>query len=275
MKNLILFCIITVLLPCLAHSQTDNSRPDTIVYGDVAKNYPGGQDAYNQYLSKNGSYPEPAKSANIQGCVYIRFVIEKDSTLSSIHLCSGAGSGMDETAVKLITNSGKWIPSIIDGKNIRTHCIVPVRFSLLTDEDKISKSGIYGSVFDISQFNQIKKIESLGIPVSEAFNYINKNIQFMGKVYGTKALSDTVFIMTCGSIDQSNQESYVNVVLFGKGAFTKNLNKQKLTNCLVTGVGSVISSNDIPVIIINDDNKCKIIEPATSKFHWIYDFKDN
>jgi hypothetical protein len=119
-------------------------------------------------------------------------------------------------------------------------------------------------------------VESLGIPVTEASYYIDKYIGFMGEVYGTKTLSDTVFIMTCGNVNQRGTADLVNVVLMGKGAFTKTLNKQDLVNRLVIGTGSVISSDGIPVILVYDDKNCRIIQPSATptfgKFLSIYDF---
>ena len=274
MKNLILIYLTLVLLPCYSYCQSENLHPDTIVYGNVQSNFPGGQEAYNNYLSKSSAYPEPAKSANIQGSVYIRFVIEKDSTISNIHPCDGIGSGTAETAMRLIKNSGKWIPNTVNGMTVRTRCIVPVRFSLVADESPLSKNGIYGTILDDSHFNTIKKIESLGIPVSEASDYVNKNIRFVGKIYETKALSDTVFIMTCGNINQLNQENYVNIVLVGKNLQIRNLAKKGLVYCLITGNGFVMSHSGIPAIVIDDDTQYQVIKPSSKKFHSIYEFEN-
>lgn len=274
MKNPILVYLSIVLLPCFAHCQSDISSPDTAIYGDIQHNYPGGQDAYNEYLTKSGPYPEPAKSALVQGTVYIRFMIEKDSTLSHIHLCDGAGSGMDEASMRLIANSGKWVPSRINGVSVRTHCIVAIRFSLDAGERPISKNGVYGTVEDTSHLNKIFRIESLGIPVTEATDYVNKNIHFMGRVTGTKRLSDTVFIATCGNVNQLSSEVYINVIFIGTKSSIKNLVKTDLVNCLITGTGFVLSREGIAAIIISDDTQYRIIKPSPKSFRGIYDFEN-
>ncbi len=274
MKNLIVICLTAILLPCFAYCQSENLRPDTIIYGNVQDNFPGGQEAYNNYLGNNGTYPEPAKSNHVQGGVYIRFVIEKDSTISNIHICTGIGSGTDEAGIGLIRNSGKWIPNTVNGMAVRTHCIAPIRFWLMADEIPLSKSGIYGTILDSSYFSTIKKIESRGIPVSEASDYVNKNIRFMGKIYETKALSDTVFIITCGNLSQSSRENYVNVVFFGKNLQIRNLAKKGLAGCLVPGYGFVMSHNGTPAIIVNDDTQYQVIKPSSKKFHGIYEFEN-
>ena len=96
----------------------------------------------------------------------------------------------------------------------------------------------------------------------------------MGKIYETKALSDTVFIVTCGNINQSNRENYVNVVLVGKNLKIRNLAKKELIDCLITGYGFVMSHGGTPAIVINDDTQYLVIKPSSKKFRSIYEYEN-
>lgn len=135
MKYLILLTCFVTLLACNASAQsTPSATTNTIVYGNVQDNYPGGYDSYDKYITQNVHYPDVARSNNIQGCSYVQFVIERDGTLSNIKTCRGIGSGMDEETVRLIKASGKWNPSKVNGNNVRTKCRAAVNFVLSKDD---------------------------------------------------------------------------------------------------------------------------------------------
>ncbi len=129
MKHLtLLFCFVG-LLAYRASAQVPGGK-DTIVYGSIPDNYPGGYDAYDKYITGNVHYPAIAASNNVQGSSYVQFVIEMDGSLSKVKTCRGIGSGMDEEAVRLVEQSGKWKPSMINGKYVRPKCRAAVNFSL-------------------------------------------------------------------------------------------------------------------------------------------------
>ena len=48
--------------------------------------YPGGIEAFMKFLSENVRYPEAASKAGIQGRVLVNFIVEKDGSISNIHV---------------------------------------------------------------------------------------------------------------------------------------------------------------------------------------------
>ncbi|HTI59222.1 energy transducer TonB [Mucilaginibacter sp.] len=232
---------------------------DTVIYGTVQTNYPGGQESYNKYLDKNGRYPQIARQVGVQGNVLARFIIEKDSTLSHIGIYSGIGSGTDDEVIRLIRNSGKWIPSQLNGINVRTRCIVPIQFLLESDDNHKLQSGIYGESGDPDYLSASIKIESRGIPVSEAKDYLNQSVRFIGKIHATKAVADSVFVITCEDITNTSAMKFINVILLGKDVLEKDIPTKQLPHCLITGMGSVVSIDNIPVIIITDRKQYRIL----------------
>ena len=72
--------------------------------------FPGGIDAFKEYVSKNMKYPEEAKKNNISGIVRVAFAVNKDGTINNITVPEGIGYGCDEEAVRLIKHSPKWNP---------------------------------------------------------------------------------------------------------------------------------------------------------------------
>jgi hypothetical protein len=131
-----LFIILCLLLFSAYHvtAQSRQGVKDTVVYGSVTDNFPGGYDAYDKYITQNVNYPPGAKSINLQGCSYVQFVIEKDGSLTYVKTCRGIGSGMDDEAVRLIRQSGKWKPAVVNGNAVRTKCRSAVNFVLSSDD---------------------------------------------------------------------------------------------------------------------------------------------
>ena len=252
MKHLIIsLCLLTLFLKTSAQSAP--SVTDTIVHGSVEKNFPGGQEAYNLHIQKVTHYPAVAVENHIQGSVYIKFTIEKDSTLSNGSVYSGVGSGMDEVAYSAIGTSGKWIPSQINGNGVRTKCIVPVHFYLIDERSQ----AVNGKVSDTSYFNFITKFDSYGISLSEIADYEGKSVKFTGKVYGTKPVSDSVFIMTCG--EYNYPQKYVNVVLTGKDTRVDNP-KADLSGYLIQGKGTVVNYKGTLMIFIDDKKQYMLMK---------------
>lgn len=92
--------------------------------------FPGGLDKITTYLSANLHYPEQARKANVQGFVYLTFVVEKDGSLSSFKVLRGIGSGCDEEAIRVMKASPKWNPGKQNGVAVRQQYTIPIKFSL-------------------------------------------------------------------------------------------------------------------------------------------------
>lgn len=102
------------------------------VYLTVEKrpSFPGGQKALNAYLSKNIKYPAVDKENNIQGKVYVNFVVEPDGKLSEVAAVRGPSETLKAEAVRVISKSPAWKPGAQGGKWVRVKYTLPVNFAL-------------------------------------------------------------------------------------------------------------------------------------------------
>jgi periplasmic protein TonB len=99
----------------------------------IVENQPepyGGMRAFYEYIAKNLTYPASARRNNIEGRVYIEFVVEKDGSLTDVKILKGIGGGCDEEAVRIIKNAPKWIPGKQRGRPVRVKMVLPVLFKL-------------------------------------------------------------------------------------------------------------------------------------------------
>lgn len=92
--------------------------------------YPGGVSNWYEYLKRHLQYPERAMKKNIQGTVRISFTIGADGDVTDIFLQKSIEYSIDQEAIKVIRDSGKWTPGTRDGVNVKTYELEPLRFGL-------------------------------------------------------------------------------------------------------------------------------------------------
>ncbi|ATP58555.1 hypothetical protein CPT03_19845 [Pedobacter ginsengisoli] len=92
--------------------------------------FPGGMEKFYEYLKKTVKYPKEAQDKNIQGKVFLSFIVETDGELTGINVDRGIGSGLDEEAVRVIEESPKWTPGTQGGQKVRVKYNIPISFSL-------------------------------------------------------------------------------------------------------------------------------------------------
>jgi protein TonB len=97
-------------------------------------NFPGGEAAFANYLGKNIHYPAIAKENNVQGKVFLSFVVERDGSLTDIRVVRGIGSGCDDEAVRVLKASPKWRPGIQNGRPVRVAYTIPISFTLQSED---------------------------------------------------------------------------------------------------------------------------------------------
>lgn len=97
---------------------------------EVQPEYPGGYDELRHFLYKNLVYPDLAKTVNMQGTVYVSFVVEKDGSLTDIKIERGIGGGCDEEVIRVLKMMPRWSPGMQRTKPVRVLYSLPVVFTL-------------------------------------------------------------------------------------------------------------------------------------------------
>ena len=97
---------------------------------EVMPQFPGGQIAMLQYLMKNIKYPEQAVKEGIQGRVTVRFIVEKDGSISDVKPVLSVHPLLNKEAVRVVKSMPKWTPGKQNGKPVRVRFNLPVMFKL-------------------------------------------------------------------------------------------------------------------------------------------------
>lgn len=126
--------IITSDVPKTSVNSTivDNApvRDEPITFAEVMPAYPGGESELLSFISQNVRYPEIAKKACVEGKVLIEFVVEKNGSLSNLHILKSIGAGCDEEALRVCRLMGLWHPGQQNGKAVRVKMVMPFLFRL-------------------------------------------------------------------------------------------------------------------------------------------------
>lgn len=97
---------------------------------DKMPEFPGGDSGWNTFIAKNVHYPQIAIDNDIQGKVWIGFVVDKLGNVRDAEIERGIGGGCDEEALRVIQQSPRWKPGQLQGKNVNVHFRMPVNFRL-------------------------------------------------------------------------------------------------------------------------------------------------
>ncbi len=98
--------------------------------------FPGGAEAMMKSIAGNIKYPEAAIDKNIEGRVFVSFVIEKDGSVSNVKVLRGIGGGCDEEAARVISSMPKWKPGKQKGEFVRVSYQIPIMFKLGQTNDE-------------------------------------------------------------------------------------------------------------------------------------------
>lgn len=98
----------------------------------VAEVMPLPIDGYKEFyreLAKSIRYPKAAIRNEVEGKVFVEFVVNKDGKITDLKVLTGIGSGCDEEALRVIAKSN-WMPGKQRGKPVNVRMVIPIYFNL-------------------------------------------------------------------------------------------------------------------------------------------------
>jgi periplasmic protein TonB len=117
----------TAVTKAVELAEEDNSPFLTV---EMKPSFVGGDKEMYKFLSQNLKYPSAAQRANIQGKVFLKFIVEKDGSITGVETMKGIGFGCDEEAARVVKLMPKWIAGKQNGRNVRVFFTIPVFFKL-------------------------------------------------------------------------------------------------------------------------------------------------
>jgi TonB family protein len=158
--NYFILCC-TLFMPMCVWAQQTDAVPLTLV--DQMPVFPGGEAEMFKYLSKNIKYPVIAQENEIEGTVYISFVVNEDGQLSNFIVKRGVAGGCTEESLRVLQSMPKWTPGKHKGQTVKVNFTLPVKFKLDDPEP------IYTEVDTMPHYPEGEKA---------MFQFLAKNIKY-------------------------------------------------------------------------------------------------
>ena len=133
MKKFIIMALMAVFgLTTVSAQKTVVAKKNQKVFDVVEQmpEYPGGQAALFEYLSKNIKYPADAEKKKVEGKVFVTFVVDSDGKITDVSLLKKVFPSLDAEAIRFISAMPNWIPGRQKGQAVRVKYTVPIMFRL-------------------------------------------------------------------------------------------------------------------------------------------------
>ena len=92
--------------------------------------FPGGDTALRKYIANSISYPRLAIEKEVQGKVYVSFVVTAEGEIANTRIARGVDPLIDKEALRVVNSLPKWKPGFQRGKAVNVNYTVPINFTL-------------------------------------------------------------------------------------------------------------------------------------------------
>lgn len=111
-----------------AHFAVDSHQDTVFTMTHKNAEYKGGM--ANFYRTIKVKYPDIAVNMNIEGTVYISFIVRKDGTTSDVTVIKGLGGGCNDAALAAFEKQKNWVPGHYKGRPVSQRMVLPIKFML-------------------------------------------------------------------------------------------------------------------------------------------------
>jgi TonB family protein len=110
---------------------------------DIEAEFPGGLSGWKDFVINNLDPGVPAnKGAPVgQYTVVVRFIVDKDGSVTGIKALTNYGYGMEAEVIRMIKRSPKWTPAQQGGRFVKAYRQQPVTFVVQEEKKKKRTKG--------------------------------------------------------------------------------------------------------------------------------------
>lgn len=120
----------------IGEKAVESSDPKKVFKGkvydlvDEMPSFPGGLEELYKWIDNNVQYPAVARENGIEGRVILKFIVEKDGSLSDSTVIHSVHPMVDREALRLVGQMPKWNPGKRAGIPVRVRYCLPIKFKL-------------------------------------------------------------------------------------------------------------------------------------------------
>ena len=120
----------------IGEKAVESSDPKKVFKGkvydlvDEMPSFPGGLEELYKWIDNNVQYPAVARENGIEGRVILKFIVEKDGSLSDSTVIHSVHPMVDREALRLVGQMPKWNPGKRAGIPVRVRYCLPIKFKI-------------------------------------------------------------------------------------------------------------------------------------------------
>ena len=118
----------------IGEKAVESSDPKKVFTGkvydlvDEMPSFPGELEELYKWIDNNVQYPAVARENGIEGRVILKFIVEKDGSLSDSTVIHSVHPIVDREALRLVGQMPKWNPGKRAGIPVRVRYCLPIKF---------------------------------------------------------------------------------------------------------------------------------------------------
>lgn len=105
-------------------------EPTIYSFVEEEASFPGGEKSLYDFFDSHIQYPDQAKKEGISGTVVVKFIVEKDGSITNVRCVHDIGGGCGAEAVRVVKGMPKWKPGKQNGRPVRSDFALPVNFEI-------------------------------------------------------------------------------------------------------------------------------------------------
>lgn len=131
-KTLLISVVASLAINSFAQTTTKSVPTDLEVFVvvEIQPEFTGGKEAMYKFIADNVQYPVECKENNIEGKVYVNFVVSKDGKISKAKVIRSVNPLIDAEALRLINSMPAWKPGTMRGKPVNVSKNLRINFKL-------------------------------------------------------------------------------------------------------------------------------------------------
>jgi len=132
MKFFLAAAFVAFAANAFAQTESDTVVMESQVFTFVEQmpEFPGGQTALLNFLQTNIEYPDSARLADVEGRVFVRFVVNENGEVTKPEIARGVHPWLDAEALRVAQMMPRWKPGKQNGRSVSTFFTLPITFAL-------------------------------------------------------------------------------------------------------------------------------------------------
>jgi len=106
----------------------EQGQDKTFAKVEVESDFVGGMKSWQSFLNKNLQYPKRAIDSEVQGMVWVLFVVDIKGKVTEPVIAKSVEFSLDQEALRIIQMSPDWTPAFQDGKMVKSYKKQPIIF---------------------------------------------------------------------------------------------------------------------------------------------------